>query len=54
MRPVHPIAAKAHRPPPLSISLAGGIFSGSEGALERRFFELFEDLCREVRDICEA
>lgn len=38
----------------LNLPLAAAIFAGSEGALERRFFELFEDLCREVRDICEA
>lgn len=34
----------------LALPLASAAFSASEGTLERRFFDLFDDLCRELRD----
>ena len=34
----------------LKLPLASAAFSASEGTLERRFFDMFEDLCRELRE----
>ena len=48
---LHDALATATR---LDLPLAIAAFSPSEGGLERRFFDLFDELCRELRCLCRV